>query len=342
MNNVKTFISVNINMSELLNLDRSEFICKAYVENTHSMTELQKLLKISPNDIYKILKENNIELKGKRLSKEKQLLICEEYLKGKTIKQIQKEFSVAPSCIGKYLKKHNIKTRDVYKKYEIDESLFENIDTFEKAQFLGLIYSDGTLAKHNKAVSIRLREDDSEYLDDWRVKFLKSTKPLGYSRQYKMTSPLNNKTYEVSYGCAILDITCKKMYENFIKIGLCCAKTWANLSMPDIPEQYKLGFLLGLFEGDGCVTYTRKTSRCLTIACQENMANDIKKYLDSIGIFSCVYDRKQVFIIQIARKDDLHRIYDLFYSNASIYMKRKKLKFEEMLNASDVSFDLGA
>jgi len=73
--------------------------------------------------------------------------------------------------------------------------------------------------------------------------------------------------------------------------------------------------------------------KSFVIACQENMGLDIKKYFDSIGLFSSFYKRKYICTVSIKRKEDLKKLYNLLYQNASIYMKRKKQKFEETLNA---------
>ncbi len=325
-------------MAKLNNMEREEFICQAYLNRTHTTTQLQKEFKIYPTEIYKVLKKNNIELRGSNLPKEKALKICEEYKSGKSLKKVCEELSVAESTVLKIIKKYKVETRKEAgrfpRKYNLDETILKNIDTFEKAQFLGLIYSDGSLSKYNKNISIRLREDDKDYLDDWRINFLKSDKPMNYTFKPITISPLNRKEYKNTHGAFILDISSINVYKDALKIGLCPNKTKANLPMPNIPEDLKLAFILGLFEGDGSVCFSLKHKvKSFVIACQENMGLDIKKYFDSIGLFSSFYKRKYICTVSIKRKEDLKKLYNLLYQNASIYMKRKKQKFEETLNA---------
>lgn len=325
-------------MTKLNNTEREEFICQAYLNRTHTTTQLQKEFKIYPTEIYKVLKKNNIELRGSNLPKEKALKICEEYKSGKSLKKVCNELSVAESTVLKIIKKYKIETRkeagQFPRKYNLDESILKNIDTFEKAQFLGLIYSDGSLSKYNKNISIRLREDDKDYLDDWRIKFLKSNKPMNYVFKPTTVSPLNKKEYKNTYGTFILDIASINVYQDALRLGLCPNKTKENLPMPNIPEELKIAFILGLFEGDGSVSFHLKNKvKSFTIACQENMGVDIKQYFDSIGLFSSFYKRKYICTVSIKRKEDLKKLYKLLYQNASIYMKRKKQKFEEALNA---------
>ena len=326
-------------MTELNNMEREKFICYTYLNRLYTTTQLQKKFKIYPKEIYKVLKKNNIELRGANLPTETALKICEEYEKNKkTIKQISKELQVAESTVGKILKKHGVKTRnkmgEFKRKYELNESVLKDINTFNKAQFLGLIYSDGSLSKYNKSISIRLREDDKDYLDKWRVNFLQTTKPLSYTYTKKMVSPTSGKIYEKKFGSYILDITSTKVYKDALNIGLCPNKTKANLQMPDIPQHLKFAFVLGLFEGDGTVSFSLSNkSRYFSIACQEAMGLDVKDYFDSIGIFSFFSKRKFICTVTVSRKEDLKRLYTLLYENATLFMKRKKEKFKQILEA---------
>ena len=325
-------------MTELNNTEREEFICQAYLNRTHTTTQLQKEFKIYPKEIYKVLKKNNIELRGSNLPKEKALKICEEYKSGKSLKKVCEELGVAESTVLKIIKEYKIKTRkeagQFPRKYNLDETILKNIDTFEKAQFLGLIYSDGSLSKYNKNISIRLREDDKDYLDDWRIKFLKSNKPMNYVFKPTTVSPLNKKEYKNTYGTFILDISSVNVYKDALALGLCPNKTKKNLPMPNIPEELKISFILGLFEGDGTVTYClNNKSRSFSIACQENMGLDIKKYFDSVNLFSSFYKRKYICTVSIKRKEDLKKLYTLLYENATLFMERKKEKFKQILEA---------
>jgi hypothetical protein len=318
-----------------LTISDEQFIVENYCKKLMTTKEIQKKFQIYPNEIYKILEKYNISLRGNRLNKEIQEKICEMYKSGDMIEKICLTLSLSKSCVGKYLKKYKIKTRNngIFKrKYPLDENIFTSIDSHEKAQFLGLIYADGSLSKSSTNISIRLREDDIDYLDQWRVNLLKTNRPFFFSYREKMTNPITKKEYKTPFRMAILDITCKKIYEDSLALGLKPNKSKENLGMPEIKDQFKLSFILGLFEGDGCVTFCQK-SRCFQIACQEKMAFDVKKYFESIGIFATVYKRPSIYILQVARWQDLQKLYLLLYQSASIFLKRKKEKFQKLLSS---------
>jgi len=321
-------------MSKLTKSDEQSII-NNYCKKLMTTTEIQKNFQISPNTIYKILKNNNITYKGNNLPEHTQKKICESYQSGQSVKDIMKNMELGRSSVLKYLKKFkiNVINKGVFeRKYSINENIFTSIDSYEKAQFLGLIYADGSLSKKNKNISLRLREDDIDYLNQWNTDLLKTERPISFVQRESMISPISKKEYKSPFRMAILDISCKKIYEDALALGLKPNKSKEDLRMPQIEDQFKLSFILGLFEGDGCVTFCQK-SRYFQIACQENMALDVQEYLKSIGIFSIVYKRHSIYILQIARWEDLKKLYSLLYKDASIFLKRKKEKFEQLLNS---------
>lgn len=48
--------------------------------------------------------------------------------------------------------------------YKLEESYFDNINTQEKAYFLGILFADGCNHSNKNQVSIALKEDDKELL----------------------------------------------------------------------------------------------------------------------------------------------------------------------------------
>ena len=63
------------------------------------------------------------------------------------------------------------------RKYPVDEQFFDEIDSEEKAYFLGMLYADGTNSMKKTEVSLRLQEEDYEILTKLN-NLLQPTKPL--------------------------------------------------------------------------------------------------------------------------------------------------------------------
>lgn len=256
-----------------------------------------------------------------------------------TLKILSDNFGIAVSTVGKILRRLNLKLKRkgcFSAKYEINENFFEKIDTPEKAQILGLIFADGTMSKYNKNISIRLNEKDTEYLKDVN-KILDSTRPISFIKEHNMISPLNGKTYKAGATC-ILDISRAKMYKDLENLGVCCRKTYINVPMPNIPNELVKYFLLGLYEGDGCITCSFSKSGAIstcnfTVVVSESLGAFLKNFLENENEIEGVhlYKRGNIHLLQIMKIKSLLKLGDMLYGGStSLYMKRKKDKWENI------------
>jgi len=320
---------------------RDSFICESYKNDVHNIEELRIMFRISWKKVVKILDDNGIKRSGNGLSDREISIICESYQNGETIRFISNKLNLSEPAVSRCLKKNKIKPlgrspQEGFRKiYEIDETMFNKIDTFNKAQFLGLIYSDGTIAKNHAMLRVSLREDDSPYLEEWRTKLLKTNKPLSYSETNKTPRMIGEgkKPTSSSFRMAILEITRTSIVKDAVALGLVPNKSHVDIGMPNIPEELKPAFVLGLFEGDGGVCFNVKNRHTsFVISCQSKMAADLKTFFDSVGIFSTAYQTKYVWKVSILRKEDLIKLYKILYADATIWMERKKVKYQEMLD----------
>ena len=93
------------------------------------------------------------------------------YLSGKSKNSLKNEYKVSEGTIGRALKRNNIHIRQVSEtnisKYNINHSFFEkdNINS-NSAYILGLIASDGCVSKVDNCISIELKSDDIELLEE--------------------------------------------------------------------------------------------------------------------------------------------------------------------------------
>lgn len=309
-------------------------ICSKYIQKI-GIKEICKEYGFTSPVLYSILKNHNITYHGSPNIPDIETikLIANDLDSGFTIENCSLKYDLSESCISKYLKriKYKVINRTKFKqKYTLDENFLQEIDTPAKSQILGILYSDGTLNSNNKLISIRLQEDDKEYLEKIN-KEINSNKPLGWVKGQKFISPLNNKEY-TGKNTIILDITNKKFYNDALKTGLVPRKTWANLGIPNIENHLKRGFVLGVFEGDGCITWDKDLySFDLNFACSENMANDIYDIINQeLNIKGSIRPTSSIFILHYQRITDIIKIRNWMYSGAAFYMQRKYDKFNKL------------
>lgn len=94
----------------------------------------------------------------------------ELYNQGKSLRNIADQLGIDRKKLSKKFKEDGIMIRDPYKNNtgkakrfkEVDESIFENIDTEEKAYWLGFIYADGYV--NNRQIELTLKESDYEHI----------------------------------------------------------------------------------------------------------------------------------------------------------------------------------
>lgn len=130
------------------------------------------------------------------------------------------------------------------KKYSYNENYFKNIDTEEKAYWLGFIAADGSIGK-TCGLEISLSYKDIDHL----YKFANNI-----GAEIDMVSTRMVKQYKV---CRIF-INNKKIINDLSKYGIIQNKGY-NLDFPDFLNDDMLKYYLrGYFDGDGSISTNGK------------------------------------------------------------------------------------
>lgn len=175
--------------------------------------------------------------------------VVDLYKSGMTARAIGKKFNVTQDCILYILEKQNVERRNYWashKMYDIDIDFFRDINTPEKAYFLGWMYADGYNALE-KGFSLELHKKDVEILNKFKL-CLKSERPISFSK--------NNMF-------ARLRISRKKLSIDLHNLG-CIQKKSLILKFPteeQVPSHLIHYFLRGYFEGDGGVYGYKQNTR---------------------------------------------------------------------------------
>lgn len=186
-------------------------------------------------------KEEN-EILNERLK----VLVLEEH---KTAKEILKEMGISESTLFRRLKTLGIKIPNYHNQLKFDNTVFDNIDSEEKAYWLGFIYADGNISSSKNSLTINLSAKDKEHLEKFNV-FIKNTKPI---REF-MTKT-NGKEYPT---CQVI-VTNKHFKERLVELGVLPSKSLI-LKFPSIEifsdPELVFSFIRGYVDGDGCLTFS--------------------------------------------------------------------------------------
>lgn len=214
------------------------------------------------------------------------------------------------------------------KKYIQDDSYFEKIDNERKAYWLGFLYADGCISErseNNKIVIIQLHRDDKYLLKEF-LKDINSDTPIYVNKK----------------GYVSINIGSTKMANDLIKLG-CLPRKSLVLKFPSekiVSCNLIKHFIRGYMDGDGCIsTYKkiRKNRKSPIFVCEikfigtYDMLLGIKKFFNSDkDILINKHSPKSYQISFSGRK--YRNAVDILYNDATIYLKRKKDKWDEFLN----------
>lgn len=213
--------------------------------------------------------------------------------------------------------------------YKLNEKFFNKIDTEEKAYILGFIMADGGIyMKNAHRLYFSLSYRDIEILNkiqaamesNYDIKIIEQSNSFGESTIARLV--LNSKT----------------LVNDLIALGFDNNKT-GNEFIPDIEPALIRHFLRGFFDGDGTIFKSRGYDT-VGFTSSLDMLNAISELLSKelgLGIKKIYTEsrNKQAYRLYYSRQEEVYKIYNYLYDNATIYLERKKDKFVDTITKLD-------
>lgn len=238
---------------------------------------------------------------------------------------------------SKNMKRYRAKISNLGKKYKLDSSVFNVINTEEKAYWLGFLMADGYNHETNNCVALRVQSIDRPILERYK-EFLKTDCPIYTFNRVTKTNKLNKEYCEVS-------ICSYKISEALSRLGCVQGKTY-TLEFPNIPEYLYNHFIRGFFDGDGCISITKRKDRTehslqyqLNFVGKESVILKIQDIIcKKTGVSKTkLRHRKSSFAKCISWSGRLvcRSILDYLYKDATIYLDRKYNKYLLLGNSAE-------
>jgi len=277
-------------------------------------------------------------MKQHRLTDKEKIEVVEQYQQGKSSIQISNKFCISPAAICGLLDRRNIKRRSQSKArriYKINENYFDEINTQDKAYFLGFLYADGYNNELRNSIALSLKESDKEILEKLNA-LLQPTKPLQYIKY-------ENQNRESHYRLLINN---KHISETLAKHGVIQAKTF-KLTFPHwLSDNLKSHFIRGYFDGDGSITYKIPKNKKiiqgqLSIVSTESFCNSLiklfEKELDINSYIETRHPERKHNIRQLRISGNLQILKFLIwiYNKSTIHLNRKYNKYLKIKNRFD-------
>lgn len=244
----------------------------------------------------------------------------------KSGRQIAEELNVNYTTVHRWLRKLGLNLPNFHNELKFDNTVFDVIDTEEKAYWLGFMYADGYVSNNGKTVELSLKGDDVEHLRKFAL-FLHHKDGV-----YLGNAKCGNKYFT---RCR-LTLTNSHFNEALVKAG-CVPNKSLILTFPDTSiftsKDLIIPFIRGYVDGDGSIYATPNNKVAFSIT-------GTLEFLDGItsqfpNQFSGCYhkrhsDSNTYFIANTCNKAT--EFGKALYDNATIYLQRKYEKFNELRN----------
>ena len=244
----------------------------------------------------------------------------------KSQKEIAEIFGISQSRVADILKRNDApkqkKSRLNMSKLKLDVNYFQNINSNEKAYWLGYICADGSINRNNN--KLNLTSKDEEVIIKFKQDLMSEHKITNSSYFDKRT----NKTY---YRYTI-QISNELFVKNLNNLGITNLKS-DLLEFPNIDEKYYNYFIAGLFDGDGSLSIKNNKVRInlistleILIFIQEYLLNNFN--IGKIKMQKVTKNKPNVWKLYLY-KDALKFLDFIYQDNEFKYMKRKYDKYHE-------------
>lgn len=248
--------------------------------------------------------------------------LIKDYEQGNSIRVISSKYNIQHKSIRSILIINGYKIRTNAfnsKKYSCDQHYFEDIDTPDKAYWLGFLFADGFVTKDGK-FGLSLKSCDEHIIYQLKSD-LCSDSPI---KKYLTTGG-----YKVGIEYSKLLITDYKMRDDLIKHGVVLNKTNIIIK-PNISNDLVRHFIRGYFDGDGSIYKSSKTPDYNVSFCgTDDLLTFIHNYLFANGLIKKnlkLEKRKPFHIVSSIRYGGNIQVLNIMnhlYRDATRYLFRK-------------------
>lgn len=247
--------------------------------------------------------------------------------------KIANKFGCSKSHVMKLLD-GKVVSRNNHEKGKIkicNEYYFDNIDSEDKAYWLGFIFGDGFIydekqGEHSAILCISLSSEDEKHL-------------------YKFKDAINSShtihLYDNSKGysngkLARIKINSNHMVNSLKKYGMIANKTNIIGSPKNISEEFYLSFIRGFFDADGSIMKWKDNNSLywsVSFCKTPELLRFVEKALNYKWIWSQRKENNsQCATITLNKREETIDFLNKLYANASVYLDRKYERYFEVIN----------
>lgn len=308
--------------------------------NKKSKNKIAKEFQVNPSVINRILLENKINIRSKKIpprkqvSEEIQQKIIDNYIQGKGLIAAGKSFGCSQKVVETILKNHGIKKRtyeeskQAQRIYSLNDDFFK-IQTPDMAYILGFIAADGCVSAKENSLSIQLQKQDTELLE--KIKdIVQSTRPLDFYTTHQGRDTVKFQVWSAAWK------------KDLMVYNIVPNKTFTLKPPTFLKRSLYKDYIRGYFDGDGCIYYRNNDyAQCNweIVGASKEMIIWIREFLATeYGIVnnkiltSTLDSGVIMYKTTYGGKEKISKIYNALYYPNCLTLQRKKEKIETILN----------
>jgi hypothetical protein len=238
-----------------------------------------------------------------------------------SIHKVAKYFKTSITPIKRILKENGINLTN--RRFNVNKEYFNEINSEEKAYWLGFLFADGYIRerKSGNSLELKLSQKDESHL----ILFKENI-----NSNHKIVYATNKVKYKNGFSeskMCHLAIYSNEIVNSIKKQGIHSRKTF-TISKPIIKDELMSHFIRGYVDGDGSFSFNPKKyiNKTQIVSASIEFTKFIIDELYKNKIKIQLYNNIK---LQIQNKVDNLNFYNYIYKNATIYLDRKKKKYEE-------------
>lgn len=246
------------------------------------------------------------------------------YVSGMAAAAVAAELGCSGGAVFYALKKLGVEARDGNRKWYFNQRFFENIDSEEKAYWLGFFIADGHIVGNQLGVGLASR--DAGHLEKFKAALgLEVPVVTREKTKYSGGTPRNDGTVTRVFNSSVV-FGSVLMIEDLARLDVVRRKRRKERApLGAIPEELRRHFWRGVIDGDGSISIYPDGHARVTLTCSYEICSQFREFvLDNVGLVrSNVNKHGTSFAFAVNVRAVSHALLGVLYADAQVYLDRK-------------------
>ena len=345
--------NIKYNRKNIIRKHNAEIFTKYYLSHPEmNFIDIRKKFGYcvcTANTYLKMCGISNTRDKIKRDDRDKRVQLAVQYYQDNidlSVKTVASKYNISRKRLTNELFKQNIpfhnlvlyNSKNGFKAYTkfhkeinnvntLNEDFFENIDTEEKAYWLGFLLADGSISNSCNSITIGLSIRDYDHLHRFKM----ALKSIDEIKEYKTNILKNTKR---SYDACKISINSKKIKTDLINHNVFPQKSLHEKPDYMLPKYLIRHYIRGFFDGDGWISIYQRNRKDknsgLRIEVGFGSSKELLEYIytnliEDVPTFSKVKIKpfSSFYKMETSSISTCIDVLKYLYNDATIYLPRK-------------------